>query len=168
SPLICNSISRTPKTVRTKQIYNLVHNLYFKAGLLKRNSGGSYTLKVHSIRKFFKTQLLALGVQADYVDYMMGHTIDVYHDIQMNGIEYLRNVYRASGLAITPKTQNSKIEALKEIIRAWGLNPEEILTRKAMSKPHRTILVPQDLENNQIKILCDALKTEIKKELISR
>ena len=104
SPLICNSISRTPKTVRTKQIYNLVHNLYFKAGLLKRNSGGSYTLKVHSIRKFFKTQLLALGVQADYVDYMMGHTIDVYHDIQMNGIEYLRNVYRASGLAITPKT----------------------------------------------------------------
>jgi intergrase/recombinase len=41
-----------------------------------------YDLRVHSLRKYFKTQMLALGVQADYVDYMMGHTIDTYHDIQ--------------------------------------------------------------------------------------
>ena len=94
----------------------------------------------------------------------MGHTIDVYHDIQMKGIDYLRNIYAASGLSITPKTQTSKIDALKEIIRAWGLNPEEVLTREAMSTPHRTI-IGQDLENKQMKILCNALKAEMKKEL---
>jgi len=165
SPLIRNETSQEPKKIREKQIYKLVHNLYFKAGLLKPGYGGSYTLKVHSIRKFFKTQLLALGIQADYVDYMMGHTIDVYHDIQMNGIDYLRNVYAASGLSITPKTQSSKIEALKEIIRAWGLNPEEVLTRETMCTPHRTIVDPQEHENKQITILCNALKAEMKKEL---
>ena len=117
------------------------------------------------IRKYFKTHLLSLGVKGDYVDYMMGHTIDVYHDIQMKGIEYLPRVYAASGLCITPKTQTSKIDALKEIIRAWGLNPEEVLTKEAMSKPHRTIIDPQELENKQIKLLCNALKTEMKKEL---
>jgi hypothetical protein len=54
---------------------------------------------------------------------MMGHTIDIYHVVQMNTIEYLHNVYGASGLAITPNMQTSKIDALKEIISAWGLNP---------------------------------------------
>ena len=81
----------------------------------------------------------------------------------MKGIDYLRNIYAASGLSITPKTQTSKIDALKEIIRAWELNPE-VLTREAMSTPHRTI-IGQDLENNQMKILCNALKAEMKKEL---
>ena len=164
SPLICDKTSSKPRPIGEKQVYKLVHNLYFKTGLLKKSYGRSYSLKVHSIRKYFKTQLLALGVQSDYVDYMMGHTIDTYHDIQMKGIEFLRNIYTASGLSITPKTQISKIEALKEIIRAWGLNPEEILTTEAMSTPHRTI-VAFEQENKQIKILCNALKTEIKKEL---
>lgn len=63
---------------------------------MKRGYGGSYSLKVHSIRKYFKTQLLALGVQSDYVDYMMSHTIDTYHDIQMKSIEFPRNIYAAS------------------------------------------------------------------------
>jgi site-specific recombinase XerD len=168
SPLIRNENSSEPKRIGGKQIYKLVHNLYFKAGLLKPGYGGSYTLKVHSIRKYFKTQLLALGVQTDYVDYMMGHTIDVYHDIQMKGIDYLRNIYAASGLCIAPKTKTSKIDALKEIIRAWGLNPEEILTREAMTTPHRTVIGQQDLENNQMKILCNALKSEMKKELTTQ
>ena len=34
----------------------------------------------------------------------------------------------------------SRIEILKEIIRASGLNPEEILTREALAKPHRTVI----------------------------
>ena len=47
-----------------------------------------YELRVHSLRKYFKTQLLALGVQPDYVDYMMGHTVDTYHDVQMKGVDF--------------------------------------------------------------------------------
>lgn len=63
--------------------------------------------------------MAALGVDRDYVEYMMGHTMSAYHDIQMKGVEFLRNIYAASDLSIRPKTQLSKIEALKEIIRAW-------------------------------------------------
>jgi len=106
--------------VRGKLISNEVHNLYLKAGLLRRRKGWMYTLKPHSIRKYFRTQLAALGVDRDYIEYMMGHKVSTYHDIQMKGIEFLRNVYAASGLSIRPKTRLSRIEALKEIIRAWG------------------------------------------------
>ncbi|MEJ2272531.1 MAG: hypothetical protein P8X91_08670, partial [Candidatus Bathyarchaeota archaeon] len=158
SPLLRSKTSREVRATGQKTVYESVHRLYFKARLLKKSVGSSYTLRVHSIRKFFKTQLLALGVQADYVDYMMGHTIDVYHDIQMKGMDYLRNIYSSSGLSIKPKTPTSKIDALKEIIRAWGLNPEEILTREAMSKPNRTVVSPPEFENKELKILCNALK----------
>jgi hypothetical protein len=86
-----------------------------------------YDLRVHSLRKYFKTQLLALGVQPDYVDYMMGHTVDTYHDIQSLGVDKMRSVYAVSGLAIKQKTQINQIDALTEIIRAMGMNPEQTL-----------------------------------------
>jgi hypothetical protein len=73
------------KPIGERQIYQLIHALYFKAGLLKKDQNGGYDLRVHSLCKFFKTQLMALGVQADYIDYMMGHTVDTYHDIEMKG-----------------------------------------------------------------------------------
>jgi hypothetical protein len=60
---------------------------------------------------------------------MMGHTMSTYHDIQMEGIGFLRGIYRASGLSITQKTAPNRIQILKEIARSFGLNSEEILTR---------------------------------------
>ena len=117
-----------------------------------------YDLRVHSLRKYFKTQLLALGVQPDYVDYMMGHTVDTYHDIQSIGIDTLRNTYAASGLAIRRKTNVSKVEALKEIIRAWGMNPEQLLTRDALAEGATTHKNQEDLENHQLTILSNQLK----------
>src|SRR5665647_1413719 len=125
---------RNPTSVGPKQLRKIVHELYLKADLIKQQKYGMYDLRVHSLRKYFKTQLLALGVQPDYVDYMMGHTVDTYHDIQSLGIDTLRNAYAASGLAIRRKTQVNKVEALKEIIRAWGMNPEQMLTRDALSE----------------------------------
>jgi hypothetical protein len=32
-----------------------------------------------------------------------------------------------------------------EIIRAWGLDPEQILTREALTQPHRTVIDRNDL-----------------------
>ena len=123
-----------------------------------------YDLRTHSLRKYFKTQLLALGVQSDYVDYMMGHTVDIYHDIQSLGIDRLRNVYNSAGLAIKPKTQISKVEALKEIIRAWGMNPEQVLTREAFKDGAATYKTSQDYENHQLTILQKQLKQLIRQE----
>jgi len=166
TPLIRNRLSRTPKPLTPSAIHRIIHNLYLKAGIIpQKPAGRRYELRAHSIRKYFRTQLAALGVDRDYIEYMMGHTISTYHDIRMKGIEFLRRIYTASGLSIKPKTRLSKIEALKEIIRAWGLNPEEILTKKALTENHTTIITPQQQEQNQIKELTLALKQAIIREI---
>jgi len=164
TPLIRNKHKREVKPIVPRHIYKCIHNLYFKAGLLTEKKHRRFNIRVHSIRKFFRTQLAALGVDRDYIEYMMGHKISTYHDIQMKGVEFLRNVYAASGLSIRPKTQLGKIEALKEIIRAWGMNPEEILTREALTQPYRTCLTP---EQEQVKALSQALKEMMRKELLN-
>jgi len=166
--LIRDMTRRIPRSIGSKQVRKIVHQLYVKAGLLKQPRGRMYELRVHSLRKYFKTQMLALGVQPDYVDYMMGHTLDTYHDIQMKGIEFLRNIYAASGLSIRPKTRVSKVEALKEIIRTWGLNPEKILTREALAQEATTYLGFEQKENNQLKTLSKALRDLIRQEATSQ
>ena len=153
------------KPINERQIYQLIHGLYFKAGLLRLNNGKGYDLHVHSLRKFFKTQLMALGVQPDYIDYMMGHTVDTYHDIESKGIEFLRNVYASGGLSIKPRAQTSKIEMVKEFIRGMGMNPEEILTGQTLAEPHKTYVGGQEREEDQIRALCVAFKESLKKEL---
>ena len=95
----------------------------------------------------------------------MGHTISAYHDIKVKGIEYLRGIYMSSNLSIRPKTRLSKIDALKDIIRAWGLNPEEILTRDALVQPHRTVIDHGQLENHQLSQLTTALRKQMLKEI---
>lgn len=116
---------------------------------MKHNKDHIYDLKVQSIRKYFKTQMITLGVQSGYVDYMMGHTVDTYHDIQSLGVEKLRSIYASASLSIKPKTKTSKIDLIKEYIRALGVNPEAILTREALTQPARTYIIPEDQENYQ-------------------
>jgi site-specific recombinase XerD len=105
SPLLRNQQCRQIIPLTPAAIHQLVHDLYLRAGLVPAKPfGRRYELRAHSIRKFFRTQMAALGVQTDYIEYMMGHTISAYHDIKMKGIEFLRNIYIASGLSIRPKT----------------------------------------------------------------
>jgi hypothetical protein len=59
--------------------------------------------------------MASLGVDLDYIEYIMGHTISTHHDIKMKGIEYLRGIYMTSNLSKKPKTRFSEIDALKEI-----------------------------------------------------
>ena len=85
---------------------------------------GGHVLKVHSLRKFFKTQLMALGVQPDYIDYMMGHTIDTYHDVQSKGVEFLRGIYASKDFGIRPKPKLSLFEQMKVMCRGMGIDPD--------------------------------------------
>jgi hypothetical protein len=103
-------------------------------------------------------------MQPEYIDYMMGHVVDTYQDIQSLGIEPLRKAYRAAGLCIQKKMQVSKIEALKEIIRAYGMNSEQILTREALSDGAATHRSPEDFENHQLAVLRSQLKHLIRQE----
>ena len=121
-------------------------------------------MRPHSIRKFFRTQMAALGVQTDYIEYMMGHTISTYHDIQMKGIDFLRGIYVASGLSVAQKAAPNRIQILKEIVRSFGLNPDEILTREALEKPHRTV-IGTNVGTGHIDTLLKALKRKLKEEL---
>jgi hypothetical protein len=108
SPLIRDEHSKALKPLTPSQVYNILHGLMAQAGLLGSKVGRRYTVRPHSIRKFFRTQMAALGVQTDYIEYMMGHTISTYHDIQMKGIEFLRGIYTASGLGIKPKNKTQQ------------------------------------------------------------
>jgi len=85
----------------------------------------------------------------------------------MKGIEFLRNIYAASGLSIRPKTKMSRIEMLKEICRAWGLEPDSILTKEALSMPHRIFVSDIDREREQIQALSGSLKEMLRKDLLA-
>jgi site-specific recombinase XerD len=164
SPLFRDEHDRNPKSLGPKQIRKVIHDLYLEAGLIKQKRGRMFDLRVHSLRKYFKTQMLALGVQPDYVDYMMGHTVDTYHDIQSLGVDKLRNIYQAAGLTIIPKTRVSKVDALKEIIRAWGMNPEQLLAKDALAEGAITRINPEDIENHQLVVLSNQIKELMRNE----
>src|SRR5207247_10192408 len=93
SPLIRDASSKTPRGIGPKQIYKQIHDLCHKAGLDMKNKNGGYELRVHSLRKYFKTRLVASGVPESHVDYMMGHVTDTYNQVQSLGIEKLRAAY---------------------------------------------------------------------------
>jgi integrase len=166
SPLIRDAYSNEVKPLTPGRICHTVNSLYIKAGLITpRGLGAHYPLRTHSIRKYFRTQLGALNTMStDYIEYMMGHSVSTYNDIQMKGVEFLRNLYALSGLCIRPKTMLSKIERAKTFLEALGVKPEELLSRDALTMPHRTVLDP---EQRQMEVLNQALKQAIIRELRS-
>ena len=56
---------------------------------------------------------------------------------------------------------------MKEIVRALGLNPEEILTKEALVKPHRTIVSKPTPDYGQVHVglLMKALRQKLKSEI---
>ncbi len=139
---------------------------YFKAGLISKSAREAYDLRVHSVRKFFKTQMVAANVQPDYIDYMMGHTVDTYDDIRSKGIEFLRNIYASADLRIKPTAKLSPIEQLKAFARGLGLNPDKFITEESLSEPHRAFTSLEVMESRQVQILGSAIKDAIKQEIL--
>lgn len=163
SPLIRNEHKTTVEAITPGTVHYAIHRLYRKAGLIDNTVKVRYDLRLHSIRKYFRTQLGAIStIPTDYIEYMMGHKISTYHDIKMKGIEHLRNLYSSSGLSIRPKTAMSKMDQLKTLVRSLGLNPDEVLSKDALVTPHRTII---EGEQRKIEVLNQALKKAIILEL---
>src|SRR6266516_1973823 len=126
SPLIRDSLSKVPRPIGEKAIYRILHSLLHRAGLLKRNKNGGYDLRVHSIRKFFKTQLQSLGVGDPFIDYWMGNKKSVYSDMEMKGVDFHRELYSKAELSIRPREAGSKVDLLKQMVRSIGATPDEI------------------------------------------
>jgi site-specific recombinase XerD len=167
SPLIRNSrVANKVLGVSEKTISKIVHELAISTKIAKKlPDSWMYSVRTHSLRKYFRTQMSATKLDSEIINYMMGHTVDTYEDVQSLGVETLRNMYSSAGLAIRPKTQTNRIDQLKEIIRAWGENPEEILTRDALLRGNITETSEQT-QNHQLSILAEQLKELIKKEVL--
>jgi len=149
--------------VSEKAIRQIVHGLAVNANIAKKlPNSWMYTVRTHSLRKYFRTQMSAAKIDSEITQYMMGHTIDTYEDVQSLGIETLRNIYTSANLTIRPKTQTNRIDQLKEIIRAWGENPEEILSRDALIRGNITETQEQT-NNHQLSILADQLKQVLRR-----
>jgi hypothetical protein len=123
-------------------------------------------MRVHSLRKFFKTQLMAARVQPDYIDYMMGHTIDTYDDVQSKGIEFLRKIYATAELRIRPAPKLSPLAQLKVFAIGLGLDPDKLILDGSFVEAHRTIVSSEEMENTQVQILSSAIKDAIKQEVL--
>jgi len=151
--------------VSEKTLRKIVHTIAVEADVSKKlPDSWMYSVRTHSLRKYFRTQMSASKIDSEIIKYFMGKTIDTYEDVQSLGLETLRNLYVSAGLAIRPKTQVNRIEQLKEIIRAWGQNPEEILTKDALLRGNITEL-PELYQNHQLSVLADQLKGLIKREV---
>jgi len=151
------------RPISRKQVYQIVHQLYFKAGLIEaseRSNGRSqYSLRVHSLRKFFKTNLVTKGIPEPIVDYMMGHVTDTYTDIQSQGVEHLRQLYSSASLSIHPRSEDSLlINSLIQQLKAAGRDPEKYLRKEALSEPHRIVVGGQYSQEEQARALLAALR----------
>ena len=70
----------------------------------------------------------------------------------------------SAGLAIRSKTRLNRVDQLKEIIRAWGENPEELLTKDALSRGNISE-TSEENQNHSLTFLAEQLKQLIKKEV---
>jgi len=157
SPLIRDRTGEAAKSIGGKQVGNLVHQLYVKAGLTKHRDG-HYDLRTHSLRKYFKTQMVAAGCQSDYVDYFMGHVLDTYHDIQSIGLEKLRGVYSKAGLSIRLKPKLGEIDQLKQLAKVLGLDPKQVFSQSVLVDG---AITEQNIEERQLLVLRERLRTLI-------
>jgi integrase len=91
--------------------------------------GSRYKYSIHSLRKFFKTQLISKGVEEAIVDYWMGHVRDTYTQIRNLDVDFLRNKYLSTSLKIREvKTDEKQLkELLKNIVKQYGYDPERFI-----------------------------------------
>ena len=163
SPLIRADYCREPRPISRKRACDIVRSLYMKAGLARERRGRLHTLRVHSIRKFFRTQLAAKGVPADYIEYMMGHKISTYHDIKMKGIEFLRNIYAQADLRIRPRDKADIYDFIEDILRSRGYLIDRELLRRAIMEPHRTVILGEEERRTLIR---EAFIEMLRRELL--
>ena len=166
SPIIRDEHSKSVKPITPSQVYNILHRLMAQAGLLGSKVGRRYSMRPHSIRKFFRTQMTALGVSTDYIEYMMGHTISTYHDIRMKGIEFLRARYAAAGLRIKQKEKADIYDFVEDVLKSKGYSIDRQLLRRAIIEPHRTIVGPKDYREERKTIIRDEFMKMLRKELL--
>jgi len=175
SPLIRDEmhykLSNRARPIGEKQIYKILHELFIKSGVMKPDQE-HYELKVHTLRKWFKTSIMQAGISEAYPDYMMAHKRDVYTQLQSKGIDHLRTVYDSAKLCIQPRAAQTKYERAAELLQDLfpGEDARKYLAANAFAEPHR-IVVGADAEDHQAAVIMarikDRLKDEIRRDLLN-
>ncbi len=141
SPLIRNGHARIPRPVTTKLIFEAIHALYFRAGVIEKSSKKRYELRIHSLRKWFKTQMIDRGVAEKFSEYFMGHKLDTYSEVRDLGVERLRQIYDDSEISLRPQTtvgtRLSEVEHLRSLIQAIKAEVKQELLNEAESVGQR-------------------------------
>ena len=139
-----------------------LRNVIKKAGLFKKN-GKRSEIRVHSLRKFFRTQMTALGVPTEYVEYMMGHKLSTYHDIGMKGVEFLRGKYAEANIRIFPKPgideKKVVLKTIKTMAETIGLDLKKPLEEQM---PARTVIS----EDQEIEMYVRAIWEAFRRNLV--
>ena len=150
SPLLRNEFlaakrirnGETPPGVTEERLGDLVRELYAKAGMINRaQKQRRYRIRPYGFRKFFKTQLLAAGVNDSYTEYMMGHARSTY---DKTSVDTLRAEYAAADLRVNPRpSMDDQFYALMEdFIRSHGKNPNAVakeMSRRLGVQPTRDV-----------------------------
>ena len=112
--------------------------LYQRADLI-RGKSRNYQVRVHSLRKYFKTQITALGVNSDYIEYMTGHVIDTCHDVQMKGVVSQEHLHLLRHVEQTKNT-SQQARCSQRDNQGMGNEPGRDPVKNAMIQPHRTVV----------------------------
>jgi len=143
-----------------------LRNVLKRAGLFKKN-GKRSEIRVHSLRKFFRTQMTALGVPTEYVEYMMGHKLSTYHDVRMKGVEFLRGKYAEANIRIFPKPgideKKAALLAIKKLAETAGLDLSKPLSQLISG---RTVLEDQDIDR-QMEMYAKAIWEAFRRNLVA-
>ncbi len=157
TPLFVTASSK-PKPLSTYAARHILAGVFSRAGSRIIKNGRRYDLRVHSLRKFFRTQLMANGVPSDLVEYMMGHMLSTYSRVKSIRVEKLREIYAAANLRIHPQKPPDLASILAELIKARGENPSKYLKPEAL--PHRTVVSREEAEI-YAKAIWEMLRREI-------
>ncbi|MFH0897655.1 MAG: hypothetical protein V1850_06390, partial [Candidatus Bathyarchaeota archaeon] len=153
--------------VTTACIYRLIHKLYVKAGLIDKTQKVRYGLRPHSLRKYFNTQMKLPGtIPSELVEYMMGHVISTYNDLQSMDVNTLREKYAMAGLCIRQKQKTDIYDFVEDILRNKGYGIDKELLRRAIAKPHRTVCNPLSYEEERRTAIRDGFMEMLRKELL--
>ena len=150
SPLVRNEFSAAkhlrkgelPLGITEDRLGDIIRGLYVKAGIISKTPRQRrYKVRPYGLRKFFKTQLLALGVNDSYTEYMMGHTRSTY---DKTSVDTLRSHYASADLRVVPRPSldDQFYSLMEDFIRSHGKNPNAVakeLSRRFGVQPHMNV-----------------------------
>ena len=79
-----------------------------------------------------------LGAQRQFIEYVMGHKTDLYLDVKMAGVEYLRRIYSLAGITVNPTEGYDRLALLKQALERLDFKPQDVLKPEILKKLNPT------------------------------